>query len=97
MDGFSSVSRIELGKNIYAYNFIKNNKNIIVAWHDDGKFYGLDKETPSIAVELPWKGSSAKIIEVPMKRGEQEGKQQLVQVSKGKIRFELGYAPVFIE
>jgi len=97
LDGFSSVSRIELGKNIYAYNFIKNNKNIIVAWHDDGKFYGLDKETPSIAVELPWKGSSAKIIEVPMKRGEQEGKQQLVQVSKGKIRFELGYAPVFIE
>ncbi len=96
LDGFTAVKNIEAGNNVYAYEFTKNGNKAIVAWYDDGKFYGMADITPSINIALPWDKPTAKIIEVPIKRGVQEGSTKTVTAAKGKITFNLGYTTVFV-
>ena len=96
LDGFDAVRKIEAGSNVYAYEFVNNGKKVIVAWYDDGKLYSLDEELPSKEVSLPWEKSSAKIIEVPAKRGMQEGSMKIINAKNNKLDFTLGYTTVFI-
>ncbi|MBS3108379.1 hypothetical protein J4409_00750 [Candidatus Woesearchaeota archaeon] len=96
LEGFDSVRKIDLIGNAYVYEFTKSGEKIIVAWYDDGKFYGLDKETPSIEISVPWNKKSAKITEVPVKRGNEEGSLQIIDSANGRLNFKLGYTTVFI-
>ena len=96
LDGFDSVRKIENGHNVYAYEFANNGKKIIVAWYDDGGFYGMDSTIQSVDVSMPWEKSSAKLIEVPVKRGDEEGGMRIINAENGKLNFKLGYTTVFI-
>ncbi|MBI4439744.1 hypothetical protein HY638_02120 [Candidatus Woesearchaeota archaeon] len=96
LQGFNDARRLSTPENVYAYEFNISGSEIIVAWYDDGKFYGLDANLPSAAVSLPWKRKTAAVTEIPTERGQTHGASQTVGSENGKITFTLGYVPVFV-
>lgn len=96
LDGFESVKKIEAGENVYAYEFTNSGKKVIIAWYDDGGFYGIDSKISGVSVSMPWGKSAAKVIEVPIKRGDEEGSMDIINAKNGKLDFNLGYTTVFI-
>ena len=56
----------------------------------------MDDITPSINIAIPWDKPTAKVIEVPIKRGVQEGNIKTVTAANSKITFNLGYTTVFV-
>ncbi|NUN11982.1 hypothetical protein HUU53_05060, partial [Candidatus Micrarchaeota archaeon] len=94
LQGFDSVEKLDWGENVWAYEFSLKNKRIIVAWLDDGEFYGLNAVYPKKTITLS-RNSKAIITEIPTKNDTSEVSE--VKSVDGKIVFELSYTPVFIE
>ena len=97
LQGFGSVEKLSTAQNVYAYEFNVSGEEIIVAWFDDGKFYGSGANLPSSTVSLPWKKQTVTITEIPTERGQTQGASQTISSKGGKIEFALGYVPVYIK
>jgi hypothetical protein len=55
LDGFDSVEKKDLGEHVYWYEFTRNGKITVVAWYEEGAFYGLNAVPPSRElVETPF-------------------------------------------
>ena len=94
---FTSVEKLDLGSDIWAYRFATPSGPVWVLWYDDGKLYLPGQTSPSIKVQLPIGGNNAIVTRTPTETGEVVTNTQTVAASNGVVSLQLDATPVFIQ
>lgn len=94
IEGFTSVERLELGDNVWAYRFERERGPVTVVWYDDGGLYFPGETRPTVTVEVPVDGERATVTSTPT--GE-EPAPQTEEASGGAVSVEVDSTPVFVE
>jgi len=98
LDGYSSVERLDLGKDIYAYRFMVRGKPVYVLWREPGRLYFPDEQEPApVQVKLPFDAASALVTHILTETGQSAPRTETVAAESGQIALSLGSEPVFVE
>jgi hypothetical protein len=93
----ASLSGQASEKGIWAYRFETLNGPVWVLWYDDGKLYLPGEKSPSIPISLPFEAASARLTLTPIVIGLSVPEIQILSVKGGKLTFDLGAVPLYIE
>lgn len=95
LDGFDTVETISAGTDgVWAYQFTKGGKEVLVAWYDDGEFYQPNFEPPIKNVKFDWADGKAMVTTLAV---DETVESSEAVSSNGKLELELGSMPVFVE
>lgn len=94
IQGFTSVERLDLGEDVWAYRFERDRGPVTVVWYDDGVLQFPGEEEPTTTVEVPIDGESATVTFTPT--GD-EPAATTVDASGGVVTVEVDSTPVFVE
>jgi hypothetical protein len=94
---FTSVSKLDLGADIWAYRFGTPSGAVWVVWYDDGKLYLPGETPPSMLVNLPFDAPTARLTLTPTVISQSEPAIQELVASNGTLSLTAGETPVFIE
>ncbi|MGC8976993.1 MAG: hypothetical protein ACP5OB_05155 [Candidatus Ratteibacteria bacterium] len=92
---FSEVKELNIGKGIYAYEFIVYGKPVYVLWYDDGNRYLPGDIEPSIKIEIPLPQQRYVLTETPV--NEDILNIRTVFPDNGILKLKLGTTPIFLE
>jgi hypothetical protein len=95
--GYTSVEKLDLGENIWAYRFEKSSGPVWVLWYDDGALYLPGQTLPMVEVNLPIGAENAIVIKTPAETGNPDAPQQNVTAVNGIVTLQLDATPVFVE
>jgi len=93
---YSTVEKLDLGENVWAYRFETPQGPVWVLWLDDGELYLPDMERPNVAVTLNVEADQIQITWTPTQVGQTEPESRGVTVSDNACTFDLGLTPLFI-
>ncbi|OGN74358.1 MAG: hypothetical protein A2X25_05560 [Chloroflexi bacterium GWB2_49_20] len=94
---FSSVTRVDLGPDVWAYEFETPNGLVWVLWYDDGQLHLPGDDTPSQSVSLPLPAGFAHLTRTPTQFGQSQLEVQDLTVPLTMLDITLIASPVFIE
>jgi hypothetical protein len=94
---FTSVEKLELGPDIWAYHFTRPSGPLWVLWYDDGTLYFPDEIPPGLSVDLPFTSANALITRTPTENGHETLEPQILTSSNGTLSLTLDLTPIFIE
>ena len=97
ISAFYSVKKLDLGKNIWAYQFETPNGSVWVLWYDDEKLYLPGETPPSVDVTLPFNAGRAILTRTPSEMGKSEPETQVLDATQGGLSVSLDAVPVFIQ
>ena len=95
--GFTSVQKLDLGPNIWAYQFETPTGTVWVLWYDNNLLYLPGETSPSVKVNLLIKSASATLTLIPTEMDQERPGIQTLQSTDGTLSFDLGATPVFIQ
>jgi len=95
--GFTSVQKLDLGPNIWAYQFETPTGTVWVLWYDNNLLYLPGETSPSVKVNLLIKSASATLTLIPTEMDQERQGIQTLQSTDGTLSFDLGATPVFIQ
>lgn len=93
----ASLSGQDAGKGIWAYRFETPPGPVWVLWYDDGDLYLPGETPPSVTVNLAFEAASVRLTVAPTKIGASGLEIQTLPANSGKITFDLGATPIYIE
>jgi len=93
---YSTVEKLDLGENIWAYSFERPGGPIWVLWLDDGELYLPGQTSPTASVDLRIDAGQAVLTMTPTVIGETEPESFTIDAADGQISIEIGLTPVFI-
>lgn len=93
----TEVAKLDLGEDLWAYRFETPAGPVWVLWLDDGRLYLPGQTAPSRSVALEIDGQQAILTLTPTQVGETEPERFTLTATSGRVSFELGPAPVFIQ
>jgi hypothetical protein len=94
---YSSVEKLELGEDVWAYRFETPSGPVWVLWLDDGELYLPGQASPTVSVTLWIDAGQATLTLTPTQVGETEPESFTITAENSEIIFELGITPVFIQ
>jgi hypothetical protein len=97
LDGFSSIERLDLGQDIWAYRLETPRGPVWALWYDDGELHLPGDPPPEVAVALPISASAALITWTPTRAAQDEPETRRVDARLAAIELALGAVPVFVE
>ena len=92
--GFTSVERLDLGDNVWAYHFETPSGPLTVAWYDEGPLYFPGEPRPATTVEIPVDGEQATVTYTPTGEAPEPFP---VDAEGGVISVEIDSTPVFVQ
>jgi hypothetical protein len=105
IDGFTSVQQLDPGKlsmqdkgsGIWAYKFETSKGPIWVIWYDDGALHLPGETPPKVTISMSFVSTTALLTITPTEIGQTGSETQTVPIIGGKLTFDLGSTPVYIE
>ena len=97
ISGFSTVEKLALGEDVWAYLFDRPSGPLWVLWYDTGVLYFPGENSPERTIELPFPDDAARITLTPTEIGLQEPESFELDAADGFLEITLGQTPVFIE
>jgi hypothetical protein len=97
LGGYSSVARLELGADVWAYRFQTPGGPTWVLWRDDGRLHLPGDAAPTATVRLPFDGHAALVTITPTQAGDGDPSTVTVQAGDGAVTIDLGAVPVYLE
>jgi hypothetical protein len=91
----TSVEKLSLGQDVWAYRFETPGGSVWVAWYDDGELTLPGETPPSVEIGLEIGSTDALVTRTPSTR--QEAESETVQAAGGILDLRLDPAPLFIE
>lgn len=97
LQDFHEVTRLDVGENIWAYEFSFPDRSVTVAWYDDQQFHGLHVAPPTADASIPWPHSDTVTAIAPaLIRGTSTGFTTTFDAVDGQIDVTLSDVPVFL-
>ncbi|MCH7719394.1 MAG: hypothetical protein IH988_00190 [Planctomycetes bacterium] len=97
LQDFHEVTRLDVGENIWAYEFSFPDRSVTVTWYDDRQFHGLHVAPPTADASIPWPHSdTVTAIAPPLTRGTSTGFTTTFDAVDGQIDMTLSDVPVFL-
>ncbi len=93
----TSLSGQDMGSGIWAYRFETSNGPIWVMWYDDGALHLPGEIPPVVNISMSFESTSALLTTTPTEKGEIGSETQTLPIIGGKLTFDLGATPVFIQ
>ena len=91
---FTSVERLDLGEDVWAYRFERERGPVTVVWYDDGVLQFPGETEPTKTVQVPVGADSSDLTFTPT--GD-EPTPTRVETSGGAVTVEVDSTPVFVE
>jgi len=97
LQGFTSVTRLDLGKGVWVYRFERPQGPVWVLWYDDGSLVLPGMEPPQVTINLPFPGTIALLTLTPTRLGVAQPEVQSATALSGSLELILNSVPVFVE
>jgi len=97
LSDFTSVEKIDLGDNVWAYKFSRPSGPLWVLWYDTGSIYFPGETPPDININLPFEDAGALITFTPTEIGLESPDTSEKAPEGGILTFTLDQTPIFIE
>lgn len=95
--GFSSVEKLDLGDDVWAYRFEGHNGPLWALWYDTGTLYFPGESPPEMTIDLPVEQDTVRITLTPTEIGQEEPESYEEDTTDGIVQLTLGPTPVFID
>jgi len=97
ISGFTTVEKLDLGHDIWAYEFSHDSGPLWVLWYDTGTLYFPGEKPPEKSVNLPFEYDSALITVTPTEIGLETPESFELDTDGGLLSLTLDQTPIFIQ
>ena len=94
---FTSVNTLDLGSQVWAFEFLTSTGTRYALWFDDGKLYFPGENCPAQTINLPVSAAAVQVTTTPTNQQQRLPSIEAFSVSNGKLRYDLDCTPIFVE